>query len=555
MAGIVWDDAPKQGGVVWDEEPKNPPVSDSPKKAEAPSGIVRGMRDPLDGSAQLLTHLLPDSVVQAGNQLNNWLADKTGLVAKLPENGIDGLIRKQEADYQAQRTAAGETGSDVGRIAGNLAATIIPGAGATRLAQSANLGRVAQAAASGGLVSALNPVVDGDSFALEKAKQAGIGAVTGAVVQKAIGGMSRLISPNAARNPDVQTLINENVRITPMQAAGGWAKTLEEKARSLPILGDAITAAHRRGANDLNMAVLRRGIDRLNEAGAAGNVTRAGSQGLQELRTAAGNAYDNLLPRMMADTTEAQFAGNMANLRQLVSALPANEARYFDDILTRELTQRQAPNGIISGENLRAAQAALRDRAATFIRSPDAYQRELGTALRQADQELRALIERSNPQMARELSLINEAYRVMKTAQRAGSSVAAEDGVFTPAQLHNAVKAMDRTKDKRAFAEGSAYLQDLSGAGKRVLASQYPDSGTAGRLFLGGGALASGVANPAIPIGLAGASAAYVPVIQRLLTGAIASRPQLANAVGQQIQNASPYLAAPGSILGQAFLE
>lgn len=209
MAGIVWDDAPKQSGIAWDEEPKNHPVFNSPKKAEAPSGIVRGMRDPLDGSAQLLTHLLPDSVVQAGNQLNNWLADKTGLVAKLPENGIDGLIRKQEADYQAQRTAAGETGYDVWRIAGNLAATIIPGAGATRLAQSANLGRVAQAAASGGLVSALNPVVDGDSFALEKAKQAGIGAIAGAGVQKAIGGISRLISPNAARNPDVQTLVNE----------------------------------------------------------------------------------------------------------------------------------------------------------------------------------------------------------------------------------------------------------------------------------------------------------------------------------------------------------
>lgn len=554
MADIVWDDAPKTGGIVWDEAPQKIDT-ETQKNAESPSGFMRGMRDPLDGSAQLLTHIIPDSVVEVGNKVNNWLADKTGLVAKLPEGGIDGLIRQQEADYQAQRAAAGESGTDGGRIAGNLAATILPGAGATRLAQAANLGRVAQAAVSGGLVSALNPVVEGDSFALEKAKQAGIGAVTGAGVQKAIGGLSRLISPSAARNPDVQTLINENVRITPMQAAGGWAKTLEEKARSLPILGDAITASHRRGANDLNMAVLRRGIDRLHQAGAAGDVTRAGSQGVQELRTAAGTAYDNLLPRMMADTAEPQFAANMANLRSLVNSLPANEARYFDDILAREVTQRQAPNGMLSGENLRAAQAALRDKAASFIKSPDAYQRELGTALKQADQELRALIERSNPQMSRELSLINEAYRVMKTAQRAGSSVAAEDGVFTPAQLHNAVKAMDRTKDKRAFAEGTAYLQDLSGAGKRVLASQYPDSGTAGRLFLGGGALASGVANPAIPVGLAGASAAYIPIIQRLLTGAVASRPQLANSVGQQIQNASPYLAAPGSVLGQAFLE
>jgi len=189
------------------------------------------------------------------------------------------------------------------------------------------------------------------------------------------------------------------------------------------------------------------------------------------------------------------------------------------------------------------------------MNSNDAYQRELGGALKQMDVELRGLVERSNPQYAKELSAINEAYRIMKTAQKASSSVAAEDGVFTPAQLHNAVKNGDWSKDKRAFAEGTAYLQDLSGAGKRVLANQYPDSGTAGRLMLGAGGIASGLASPAVPLSLIAGSSAYIPMIQKLLTGAVASRPQSAQLVANEMTKAAPYLAAPGTVIGRSFFD
>jgi hypothetical protein len=51
--------------------------------------FAQGLKDPLDASAQLLTHILPKGVVNAGNKFNNFLADKTGLVARLPEGGLD----------------------------------------------------------------------------------------------------------------------------------------------------------------------------------------------------------------------------------------------------------------------------------------------------------------------------------------------------------------------------------------------------------------------------------------------------------------------------------
>ena len=64
--------------------------------------FTKGLRDPIDAGAQLLTNVLPKSVVSAGNLINNWLANKTGLVGKLPEGGVDQLVRSTEQQYEAQ---------------------------------------------------------------------------------------------------------------------------------------------------------------------------------------------------------------------------------------------------------------------------------------------------------------------------------------------------------------------------------------------------------------------------------------------------------------------
>ena len=43
--------------------------------------------------------------MQAGNAANNWLADNTGLVGRLPEGGVNQQVREGEAAYQASRGA------------------------------------------------------------------------------------------------------------------------------------------------------------------------------------------------------------------------------------------------------------------------------------------------------------------------------------------------------------------------------------------------------------------------------------------------------------------
>ena len=117
---VKWDDAPASAPAIdtrmvkWQDVPQpTQPMSRMDK-------VMTGVADPIQGGAQLLTHMLPSGVVQAGNDLNNWLADKTGLVARLPAGGVDQQTKEREAAYQAQRAAAGESGFDGYRMIGNV---------------------------------------------------------------------------------------------------------------------------------------------------------------------------------------------------------------------------------------------------------------------------------------------------------------------------------------------------------------------------------------------------------------------------------------------------
>lgn len=168
---------------------------------------------------------------------------------------------------------------------------------------------------------------------------------------------------------------------------------------------------------------------------------------------------------------------------------------------------------------------------------------------------LRRLAERNNPHLADELAKVNAGYANFKRLERAASYVGAEDGVFSPANLQSAVKALDRSKDHGRFARGDAYMQDLSDAAKTVLGNKVPDSGTAGRLFLGGGALLGGGAmSPAIPAALGAGAAAYSSPLQGLLVHLAATRPQAAQPIAGLLQQAAPVMAPAGGLLSlQAF--
>ena len=224
--------------------------------------LIKGLQDPIEGGAQLLTNILPQGVVDAGNTFNNWLADKTGLVAKIPDSGMNGLVKQREETYQASRAAAGETGFDGYRLLGNIAspanlaiASKLPAAAAT----ANTLGKMGYGALGGGLSALSSPVTDGD-FATEKAKQTAIGLAGGFIIPGVAGGLSSLISPAASTNANLRLLQSEGVRPTIGQTLGGWANKTEEKLQSLPIMGDAIAAARARSTSGFEAATHNRAL-------------------------------------------------------------------------------------------------------------------------------------------------------------------------------------------------------------------------------------------------------------------------------------------------------
>lgn len=455
-------------------------------------------------------------------------------VTGIGDDAVNQRISDVERQYQSARNEAGSEGFDPLRMAGNIAMTA-PIAGAAAMPASF-AGRIGMGAAQGAGFAALQPVTEGD-FAEEKARQIGTGAVVGGVMAPVVGGVSRLISPKASINPDVKALQQAGVRPTIGQALGGHAARLEEKMQSLPIMGDAITAAHGRGVEQLNRAVLNRAI-----APIGGKVTETGQEGLRQVRTQLSAAYDDLLPKMAANTLDDSFVSNVSNLRSMVSSLPAKEAKQFDDLLMREIEGRIAPNGVLSANNLKQAQAAIREKSITFSKSNDAYQAELGRAFRQLGDELKTLVERSNPQYAKELNAINKGWSVYERAKLASQYAGAEK--FTPAQLQRAVKSQDITKGKRAFTEGQAPMQDLSDAAVRVMKNRTPDSGTATRMMYGVGAVGSGLIHPGIPLALGAGALSYTPALQRLLVGSVANRPQQAQRLADLLRQSQPYLSA-----------
>lgn len=450
-------------------------------------------------------------------------------------------IRDTEAKYQAARGEAGSTGFDPMRLVGSTAITLpagLAGGAATTLGKT-----VLKGAAQGAVSGALNPVVDGDFFD-EKAKQVALGAGGGAALAPVAGILSRLISPKASVDAEMAALRAAGVKPTIGQTLGGAANAAEEKLQSLPIMGDAIRAARNRASDQFREAAL----DRAAAPVGASVKGLDGGDAVGELSKRIGQAYDEVLPKMGVNVLDEGFLAKIGSLRDMAKTLPAEEARQFDAIIAREIDGRLAPNGVLSGQNLKSAWMSLRDMGRKFSRSPDVYQQQLGQAVKQTFQELKDHVSASNtPENVLALKNADFAWANFKRIQRAAGSLGAEDGKFSPAQLQSAVKALDRSKDKARFAEGDALMQDLSAVGKNRLSNKVPDSGTPTRLAYGAGALASGAINLGIPAALIAGAGAYTPPAQNFLVALLANRPEAAPAVANSLRR---YLTGPLSVAG-----
>lgn len=503
--------------------------------------VLKGVKDPIDAVAQMAYNAIPESVQKAGNAINNAIADKTGLLSRIPEGGLNQQIAEDEKAYQQARAAAGSEGFDAYRTAGNVLSTLplaaaIPGSAAT-LGGRMGLGTLA-----GGAGGALQPVTEGD-FLPEKAKQVALGAVTGGAIPVIASGVSRIVSPAASKNTNLQVLRQAGVRPTIGQALGGMANRVEEKAQSIPIMGDAITAARRGAVEDFNKASINKALEPIGKS-----VSDIGTEGISKASGAISNAYKDALNKLGGVKFDGQFAQELQSLSALSSNMTPDMARKFQNELRNRVIGRMSPSGGMTAQTFKNVDSELGALVRDFGKSSMGSEKEFAGAIKELQASIRRQAERVSAEYAAGVKPADAAFARMVRVESAGKKAALQDGVFTPGQLMQAVREADKSVRKSATARGDALLQDFASAGQNVLGNKYPDSGTAGRMLLGAGGLASGLVNPAIPLGLTAGAAAYLTPLQRFAVSVLADRPQQANALAEAIRKSSPRFAAAGAV-------
>lgn len=511
--------------------------------------MAKGLRDPIDGAAQLLTNMLPAGIVNSGNKLNNLLADKTGLVERLPEGGLNEFQSDNDRDYEARRLAGGETGFDGYRVLGNLANPVnyLPGALLPKVTTLAS--RVAAGAGVGALTSALAPVSDGD-FANEKTKQIGMGVVAGGVMPILTSGAARVISPNASTNSNLSMLKDAGVNPTIGQSLGGRWNALEEKMSSLPLVGDMISKARGSALEQFNNAAINRASGKVGVA-----VQGSGQSAIADAGNAVSKAYDDALSQVKYLKFDQQFASDVGQLKTMAQGLTGPMRSKFNSKLEEVVGGRMSGTGSMLGETYKKVDSEIGGLAAKYQKSAVASESELGDAFAQLQNLLKQQAVRSNPEAAKALKAADSGWANLVRVEGAGKAAQSTEGLFTPAQLNMAIRQADQSTRGRAVSRGAALMQDMGNAGQQVLGNKVPNSFTTDRAIIAGGGLGGAyLLNPAIPAGLLGAAAMYTTPMQGLLRAMVSARPEGAQPIADALRKTSPGLGLLGSQVGAGLL-
>lgn len=318
----------------------------------------------------------------------------------------------EDLKYYNRGHAASGGGVDWGRMLGGAAATA-PLGGAAALPASLG-GRVALGGALGAATGGVQYSEDGEHLG-----NVLIGGVTGGAVPAVGNVLRRTLTGLRPSTQEAAQMLQQGVPLTPGQVAGGAARTVEDVLARAPFSGPAVRASQTNAMGEWNRSLMdsiRPGAQR---------ISAPGPQGMRELTQQFDNAYNALL----------------------------------DQPLTLRNGQQVA-----SGRSINDAQRRMRDAAFDALRNKDSEQAayffaERDKLLNQLPDDVLAGL-RQLDGMYPEFAALRQATGYM-ASQRQG-------GVFAPAQLQMASRAVDRSAGKGATARGTAPMQPQAQAGMHV---------------------------------------------------------------------------------------
>jgi len=497
-------------------------ISGQPQVTPPSSGFMMGLKDPITGGAQMLPRALAGVTSGFGAYQNPVSQFFTSEAQR-----VDELARAEEQAYQQQRQARGETGFDVPRLAGNVInpASIAPAARAVQLARGAGYGATAQAVAGGAVSGAMEPVTGEGKFAPQKAEQIGVSAVTAPLGEKVVAAAGRVLNPLVSKAE--QTMRDLGITPTTGQTLGGQFGTFEDFAQNLPLIGESISNARQRVLFDFNKGIINKALDKVKDKLPADVV---GRDAIKYASNQVSDKYDEVLANILSSLSKNTSLS--ADQRQKVS-------EALNNIVFSKFSGQK-----LDGKTFKGIESDLRKKASDYLTGGTASEKEIGEALSGVLGVMKKELYFQNPKQTPQLRRVDSAYSDLSVINIAAANSGADSGVFTPKQFSIAVRQADKTRNKSAFAKGTAKSQQISDAGVQVLGNQSKatlEGNIATRVAGGYGMFTE----PVIATGLvAGVPTMYSPAGQKALDMLLRSRPDLMKQAGGMLTGASSQAGA-----------
>ena len=287
---------------------------------------------------------------------------------------------------------------------------------------------------------------------------------------------------------EAKALARRGVTLTPGQLYGKTINFMEEQLAKLHY---APKAARAKAIEQWNRLQVN---DALEAAGGSAlpKTERTGRTALSWAYKQFGEMYRDALSRVRVNVgRDPQFNQATTNARALYARarspldpnpanLDENASLILKDIIDNKIWGNVSRTGEVSGDQLKHIEEVLRVNIGKLEGSQDYHERHVAEILTTLRNEFKGMVERQNPGTGARLAQIDRGYAKYKTAERAARISTTHEGVYTPGQRLQAIRARDESLDKGAFARGEAYDQTEAEAAQRVMGNKLPDSGTAG---------------------------------------------------------------------------
>lgn len=481
----------------------------------------------------------PERDLSGGEQFRNNLVNNpvgAAAVGALDMGGFGGVSLLAGDQVQALGEA-NPVSMTLGQVAGS-----ITGASALGKLGAGTVGKVAPKLLGGGGKAGLAREVGTDAVysgvtgmnqggdPLTSAALGTAGTLGGRVVGKTVGATVR----GAKLSPAVQALRARGIPMTVGQTLGGSAKSIEDAATSVPIVGDMIGRRYRDSLEGLSTAAAQ---DVGAPIGYAPKPGMVGKPLMDDMGGAISDYYTNTVAGANVPL-DGQYASDFANVAQMGHNLPDDLKSKFGLALNNRVNPINDA-GMMTGETYQQANRGLKSYKAENTKA--GFEEDYRNALSAAQQALRDQMVRGGGQsVATGLDNADQAYRLSKTFEDAANRAKGSGYIPTASQLQGAVQATGKKFP------GANPLAELADNAQEVLPSKLPDSGTARRIIqstigaaaIGGGAagadayFGTDIINPYSIGALALLTGGGTKVGQKALIKALADRPKSMTVTG-----------------------